>query len=112
MRISDWSSDVCSSDLLLGSFHGRDVEELDHRAAGILGLLGDHHPAVANEVARRHAAAAAERRAARRESRGGARDPPGGEQALGEARKSVVEGKRVTVCVGLGGSRIINKKNT
>src|SRR3546814_11301659 len=30
MRISDWSSDVCSSDLILpGHFHGRDVTVID-----------------------------------------------------------------------------------
>src|SRR3546814_4403729 len=52
---------------LLGDLHRGDVEELDHGAVRALGPLGDHHPAVAGEVAYRKRAAPAERRPALRQ---------------------------------------------
>src|SRR3546814_19444509 len=86
MRISDWSSDVCSSDLA-------EEGEAAPARAGILDRArrGDlAHMAARQGHARRDA------RAARRR--------------LGRDRKSVVEGKSVSVRVDLGGRRSIKKK--
>src|SRR3546814_11924966 len=101
MRISDWSSDVCSSDLLPGQPEGalRDDVALD--------LVGD----------------AVDRRG-RREHEGlgvhaGLYAVPVGKRAVGAEdldpepdRKSVVSGKSVSVRVDPGGRRIIKKKKT
>src|SRR3546814_18509514 len=88
MRISDWISDVCSSDLR--KLHGRarrplrpvrrDAPRLDHRI----------YPGGGR----------------------GARAAPGGGRACprhGGDRKSAVLGKSVSVSVDLGGRRIIKK---
>src|SRR3546814_16450339 len=83
MRISDWSSDVCSSDL-------RRAGARRHRRAGPRRDCGG-------------AGGSGHHRAAQGYS---ARAPAG---ARGD-RKSVVEGKRVSVRVELGGWRI-SKKN-
>src|SRR3546814_12782415 len=82
--ISDWSSTVCSSDLRLRDRH-RDPDDGD---APHLGL----------RPRRRHD----------REERGGD-DEQYHPRDGGEERKSVVEGKRVSVRVDLGGSRIIKQ---
>src|SRR3546814_7402540 len=99
-RISDWSSDVCSSDLT-GGGEGRG------RAAAL--AAGNRredagapaaHPARRAAVHRpdqRAAAAVAQRARARRHRC--------------QDRKSVVSGKSVSVRVALGGRRIIKKKN-
>src|SRR3546814_17572849 len=82
MRISDWSSDVCSSDLghrLCRRFRGRLHRGLGGRPGGGLG------------------------------HRFGGRGLGGGFGCLGD-RKSVVEGKSVSVRVDLGGRRIIKQK--
>src|SRR3546814_15841078 len=92
MRISDWSSDVCSSDLARQPARRQAEGELrpgpagrSHRPQGAQGRLalvrGQLLPAL----------------------------PPGG-AASGEDRKSVVSGKSVSVRVDLGGRRIIKKK--
>src|SRR3546814_14808191 len=100
MRISDWSSDVCSSDLpmILSNvrklgFDPRDIKFIlstephyDH-AGGIAALARDTGATV---VASRRGAEGL---------RAGAQD-----------RKSVVEGKSVSVRVDLGGRRSIKKK--
>src|SRR3546814_16758681 len=88
MRISDWSSDVCSSDLRLAQLRGlrRDllikgndvIDRALDRAFEILAADLEHAP-------RRNAV---------------------GDQD----RKSVVSGKSVSVRVDLGGRRIIKKK--
>src|SRR3546814_20322669 len=105
MRISDWSSDVCSSDLLVipaddGNAVGV-VEEL-HRAADLAELAGGivvdaAAPLLAHHLAlRQHHVV--------------------GEPEVGHAvglvldRKSVVSGKSVSVRVDLGGRRILKKK--
>src|SRR3546814_14367385 len=88
MRISDWSSDVCSSDLARGvavagcrlaGGADRPPGHRDHRIGGEDHDEGDH---------RRHPRS---------------RVPRPGD------RKSVVEGKSVSVRVDLGGRRIIKK---
>src|SRR3546814_7994480 len=87
MRISDWSSDVCSSDLVEGRRlqGGEDPRagRIDARAGGV---------ALAQEGRQRLHLVALQVIA----------DPD---------RKSVVSGKSVSVRVDLGGRRIIKKKN-
>src|SRR3546814_6199639 len=97
MRISDWSSDVCSSDLgkighgdepgAAGADHQRAGADAGHQHGGIGDHLGQH--------------------------RGDQMLPDTGgraEQIDQEDRKSVVEGTSVSVRVALGGRRIIKKK--
>src|SRR3546814_14832516 len=92
MRISDWSSDVCSSDLmsldhdsgtldgtvLQGPFRGRRLSELSQ--GELVSLLGE------------------------------CRVEDDQSAVILEARKSVVSGKSVSVRVDLGGRRILKKK--
>src|SRR3546814_16307529 len=85
MRISDWSSDVCSSDLVGGG-------QIDARAADVPLLRSDGRP--------HH-----DRWTGHRTGDTGVVARRGGD------RKSVVEGKSVSVRVDLGGRRIIKKKN-
>src|SRR3546814_17674926 len=95
MRISDWSSDVCSSDLApqhevnLLLLRPHPEEAAPHTATG--GCLEGC-------ATRWHSVATS---CSRRDKRGSA--------ASGD-RKSVVEGKSVSVRVDLGGRRIIKKK--
>src|SRR3546814_18422974 len=112
MRISDWSSDVCSSDL---------ARYLAERAG-----RGDQRGERGAEDARRQPfdSAICGRLAERQQRRGIAprrnRDEPdGSEQAQCERRErrggfgywtGVVEGKRVVVRVDLGGHRHTRKK--
>src|SRR3546814_16505521 len=97
MRISDWSSDVCSSDLLLGQI-----------------VIDDHgmHAVVAEELA--HGAAGIGRQVLqRRRLRGGGGDDDGVFHRAGfleGERMSVVLGKSVSVRVCIGGHRMIKKK--
>src|SRR3546814_14993392 len=96
MRISDWSSDVCSSDLVPPP-----------HAVDLPGPLCQPQSALAGEGHRRRADPGLRPRA---ERPGGAR--PGRRAAAAGDRKSVVEGKRVSVRLDLGGRRIIKKKRT
>src|SRR3546814_17474713 len=93
MRISDWSSDVCSSDLA----------ELALAAAQVDVREAPRHGMAAQAPEFRHrgqqlAGVGVLRR----------REQPVGRRLLD--RKSVVEGKSVAVRVDLGGRRIIKKK--
>src|SRR3546814_18094386 len=94
MRISDWSSDVCSSDLNLidpePAHIDPDVGEAEERHDR------EGHPGVQRmfePVQRRIPAVGRARR------------------ALGRDRKSVVSGKSVSVRVDIGGRRMIKKQN-
>src|SRR3546814_21043548 len=98
MRISDWSSDVCSSDLP-GVFLPR---ALPGGLAEHLGGWPRQDPAV--DGRRRPRA----RRPPARHAGPGAR----ADDVVDADRKSVGEGKRVSVRVELGGRRIIKKKTT
>src|SRR3546814_12401490 len=99
MRISDWSSDVCSSDLRRAVDPRVDapvVETLGRQDSlhqfGVGGQAGAHHRDIVSL-----AVAIAERRQI--------------VEQVGELdRKSVVLGKSVSVRVDLGGRRIIKKK--
>src|SRR3546814_13531547 len=124
MRISDWSSDVCSSDLLLRKQEGAALIRHGFGAVRQNAVdrerLGDRFlPDIADPFGKlvRHA------QLFRRE---GDLDAAVGDDLIRhvltidsaklraglEDRKSVVEGKSVSVRVDLGGSRIINKKKT
>src|SRR3546814_15886964 len=106
MRISDWSSDVCSSDLLVDRHQLRAAgeellgRELFRGARGAARRLAGHHaPALLVRAARPLADL-------RRGDRGGLGE---GAPRRREDRKSVVSGKSVSVRVDLGGRRIIKK---
>src|SRR3546814_12388748 len=102
MRISDWSSDVCSSDLR------------EKRSAGCPCATGDAAPSAPSVRRRSRAGASATAGTAGRGA--GTCRPPSGPAHRASAckteRKSVGEGKSVTVSVDLGGRRIIQKKTT
>src|SRR3546814_13405631 len=126
MRISDWSSDVCSSDLLASQ---RDRVGLPRHPVALPGLrdrTGDRAvPAAVRPL--RHLGMDPARRA-----KGVMDVPPGagpaeagevqlvGRDALGQVpgivdhadRKSGVEGKGGTVRVDRGGRRLLKKKKT
>src|SRR3546814_15222517 len=99
MRISDWSSDVCSSDL-------RVVDALDAVAAE----TGKSVPQIATAWLLARPTVSSVIIGARNETQ--LRDNLG---AIGwelTDRKSVVEGKSVSVRVDLGGRRLMKKKTT
>src|SRR3546814_20777795 len=98
MRISDWSSDVCSSDLQIQALvfargHPRavDGDQLAQRLQEVRG-----------------------RKLGKGQTPGAPLHPPRilvGPEGVDRAdRKSVVEGKRVSVRVDLGGRRVSKKK--
>src|SRR3546814_16349018 len=94
MRISDWSSDVCSSDL---SRHPLGIRlrpdfylTVPHGPCACFGATLE----IESNRSRRHVA-----------------DGPDGDPVGGD-RKRVVAGKSVSVGVDLGGRRIIKKKRT
>src|SRR3546814_20088700 len=110
MRISDWSSDVCSSDLRAarcdGGGRSGDAGRLCRRRR-----TRPRRPrrALAGGAAR--GAPRGQRRArARLSGRAGTGGGMGRECRGARDRKSAVEGKSVSVRVDLGGRRIIKKK--
>src|SRR3546814_11225773 len=97
MRISDWSSDVCSSDLC--------------RRTDLSGVLADMNEKLLNETALAMVAAGKGILAAD-ESTGTIEKRFTSIKVENTAdRKSVVKGKSVTVRLELGGRSIIKKKN-
>src|SRR3546814_13191067 len=101
MRISDWSSDVCSSDLLAAGLVVIVVLVVQPFRQHLAG--GRQHAAVAERGERRAGV----------EQAGGLQflhARQGVERFQAEDRKSVVSGKSVSVRVDLGGRRIIKKK--
>src|SRR3546814_19349623 len=103
MRISDWSSDVCSSDL----------DEHPHPPDMVRHAGGEHCRLFARHIARAFGKEdeAHIRRAAphRRVKRGGFRQAA--DLGMGD-RKSDVSGKGVSIRVSLGGRRIITTNKT
>src|SRR3546814_5895132 len=89
MRISDWSSDVCSSDLF-------DMEA-NVTPPARTGRSGSYSRSAASVAAASAASMRTTERATKRDS-------------SSIDRKSVVKGKSVSVSVALGGRRIIKKK--
>src|SRR3546814_17089970 len=103
LRISDWSSDVCSSDLLVRDYLVRSLGEIgraaedDRRLAracdrAAVPLFLARHEQIEREV--RESAVGRDRQFERID------------------RKSVVSGKSVSVRVDLGGRRMIKKNKT
>src|SRR3546814_20672306 len=104
MRISDWSSDVCSSDLRSRCADGGPME---------LALLRGRGPGLVPELPLLHALYQGRVLQGRRARSAPARRFEGRKRALfphPRDRKSVGEGKSVSVRVGLGGGRYLKKK--
>src|SRR3546814_18036910 len=97
MRISDWRSDVCSSDLPHGIPHpaapSSGTPQMSHGKI----LVVDDDAAIRTVVSE-----------ALKQEGHEVRAVP--DIAALRGRKSVVEGKRVAVSVGLGGGRVIKNK--
>src|SRR3546814_15504448 len=102
MRISDWSSDVCSSDLAANPF----PEETQREPNRVLALLSKSPPP-ADAADRLMERAQAGERVTASGSALWFHFPDG---AGTSDRKSVVEGKSVSVRVDLGGRRILTTK--
>src|SRR3546814_20533831 len=101
MRISDWSSDVCSSDLSAITDAGTALaRRLAHDPARLRARGADH---AGRQLHPDRQPRQPDRGRARRERRREARLP-------GADRKSVVCGKSVSVRVDLGGARQLKKK--
>src|SRR3546814_16457637 len=101
MRISDWSSDVCSSDLR----HARDGDVRRDIRIDAAQCLVAHLPARLVQRRRQGVAGADEPARSLLAGPGDAVLPP-----LPSDRKSAVEGRSVSVRVDLGGRSIIKKK--
>src|SRR3546814_15475797 len=98
MRISDWSSDVCSSDLF--GLHEEVTAENCGAIANLGFIIGGKSVAVVDTGTTRQEGEAL------RAAVAVATDRP-----ISQDRKSVVEGKSGSVRVDLGGRRLIKKKN-
>src|SRR3546814_13000028 len=102
MRISDWSSDVCSSDLRSG--HAVDQADADQEQGGRDQVDGDVvHPRLD----------AGDPGAVQNQAVGGGQQHPEEDEEIEQVagdRKSVGKGKSVSERVVLGGRRIIKKK--
>src|SRR3546814_12179065 len=103
MRISDWSSDVCSSDLDAEDRAERLPLLCFRRAPEPGGDQGDEE----REEAEREGGERGEAGRGGHADRGASTVMPG---LFRQDRKSVVSGKSVSVRVDLGGRRIIKKK--
>src|SRR3546814_12300747 len=103
MRISDWSSDVCSSDLIVRNPVGR-------REPAFENAIGEGRDAASFDGgdARIPAAVVADLESGVGEHEAG--DPLGMAARKALDRKSVVWGKSVAVRVDLGGPRTLKKK--
>src|SRR3546814_18483548 len=114
MRISDWSSDVCSSDLgqlPQGPHSAGDPDRQGIRLGVVARLGGQGHCAAGcarrdRRVLRAHPPLQSDRHGRTAPAVQGRRH-----RRLATDRKSVVKGKSVSVRVDLGGRRIIKKKN-
>src|SRR3546814_11736210 len=102
MRISDWSSDVCSSDLRNPVRVRSSTARRDGNRKSLAYLPADAGGGPGVE--------AADVRSGREDNDGLARDERSNHPHTD--RKSGVEGKRVAVRVEHGGRRILTKKNT
>src|SRR3546814_13911347 len=106
MRISDWSSDVCSSDLH-GCLGRGGAERLTKLEEHVIKTRGSVKALIRQGVMTRVESTDYRRRARQAPApahRRGTQGPPD--------RKSVVSGKSVSVRVDLGGRRIIKQKTT
>src|SRR3546814_19602980 len=110
MRISDWSSDVCSSDLRRpeGRLHGGAPSARGRHRLFRRRLHGDQRRPVLDHRARRVDRGRAVPR--REPPRRGGRVTPSPEGPGPGDRQSVVQGKSVSVSVETGGRGIYKKK--
>src|SRR3546814_12174418 len=99
MRISDWSSDVCSSDLIAGGFR---LRWSISRAKVGFGVVSGRY-----SIYLRHPGLDPGSRFLRHRPTSASSGTP--DQVRGD-RKSVVSGKSVSVRVDLGGRRLLKKK--
>src|SRR3546814_18532157 len=99
MRISDWSSDVCSSDLVIGGWLPSMLAAVSENSA----ILLDRN--VVTEIVSRFDSGETKGRPADFIDKLAGMD-------VSIDRKSVVSGKSVSVRVDLGGRLIIKKKRT
>src|SRR3546814_17734768 len=99
MRISDWSSDVCSSDLQSIRSVMQELQENKE----FIQLVSDHDIHTMIKAIRNVTGVAK----IRKEEKSSKRTTGGAKRT---DRKSVVSGKSVSVRVDLGGRRIIKKK--
>src|SRR3546814_16515096 len=113
MRISDWSSDVCSSDLALDR-RARKLDRRDARRArrSFQGARRYGRRSDSNRRARHQMGRQIGRGRGRRMARDSRKNPRRRHIDLRnpEDRNSVVKGKSVSVRVDLGGRRFIKKK--
>src|SRR3546814_18716205 len=115
MRISDWSSDVCSSDL--SDHHAIDAAFLASQEARRLHKLAAEQAETYASTARlvkATGAAAVEVETAEEDAEGeapAARSAKANPVTRTSDRKSVVSAERAAVRVDHGGGRIINKNN-
>src|SRR3546814_14693826 len=107
MRISDWSSDVCSSDLFACSGWRNTLPSFGALppASHMRAVLGS-----ADSLASLRPQSVATRSVIGKPS-SAKRIAGCSHSPRGRDRKSVVEGQSVSVCVRLGGGRLVKKKN-
>src|SRR3546814_19632828 len=98
MRISDWSSDVCSSDLQRSICSGVRLSSLSGRLIGALTLIASHVAGSAFSVEVQIGDMIS------------GPTPPSLTMGRPQNRKSVGQGKVGSVRIGPGGGRIIKKK--
>src|SRR3546814_13959611 len=116
MRISDWSSDVCSSDLIRGSHASMDMTKQGFGNRHGAGTCADRPGARSCVAVLRAQGAAGGRGSVARAAHHRQRDASDAlsrvswQGRTARDRKSVVEGKSVSVRVDLGGRRFIKKK--
>src|SRR3546814_13773175 len=109
MRISDWSSDVCSSDLCRRSwktpaFHPFETMDTGNRLEVKPGLFDPYRQRTTDKQGRRPRRVPGDP-VCQREDRSGHRD-----HFSTQDRKTAVQGKRVSVRVDLGGRGTLRKK--
>src|SRR3546814_15098894 len=113
MRISDWSSDVCSSDL----DRCKDRRIIFHFITYVAGSNGEDSEGQSQRTSNQKHACACQPLKGRSVDRHPVTQKEDAHQKeislhiFGVDRKSVVKGKSVSVRVDFGGRRIIKKKN-
>src|SRR3546814_17990548 len=99
MRISDWSSDVCSSDLSCPLVIGQPIGAYNRVLNRLRAMLAGNGRDTRHEVTSAPEAAVL-------------KQPHEINPRLDKDRQSVVTGKSVSVRVDIGGRRILKTKNT
>src|SRR3546814_11776891 len=115
MRISDWSSDVCSSDLVRRNTcfgHGCRIRAKQVLAANYRehGRIYDYRRKCPPAEMRRHVGRIPPESMRHHQHRGSGKRSQHAAYGNVDDRKSVVKGKRVSERVVFGGGRILKKK--